>query len=110
MRYSKKISTGLLIETQSGGDPDNPLHLSTMKDNAINNGISASDVEVGYADDEVVAGWLQKEKDDAMTYADKRKAEYDQLNQFEMQFDDKRDGTTTWADAINAIKKKFPKP
>ena len=42
-------------------------------------------------------------------YQRDRKAEYDQLNQFEMQFDDKRDGTTTWVDAINEIKKKFPK-
>tara|TARA_R100000808_G_C2053223_1_gene87837 strand:- start:36 stop:185 length:150 start_codon:yes stop_codon:yes gene_type:complete len=39
----------------------------------------------------------------------KRKAEYDQLNQFEMMFDDKRDGTTTWADTINEIKAKHPK-
>jgi len=46
---------------------------------------------------------------DAQDYARKRKAEYDQLNQFEMQFDDKRDNTTTWVDAINAIKQEFPK-
>ena len=39
----------------------------------------------------------------------KRKAEYDQLNQFEMMFDDKRDGTTTWLDTINEIKAKHPK-
>jgi hypothetical protein len=45
----------------------------------------------------------------AMTYSEKRKEEYDSLNQFEMQFDDQRDGTTTWVDAINAIKAKFPK-
>ena len=47
---------------------------------------------------------------DSKDYARKRKAEYDQLNQFEMQFDDKRDGTTTWVDAINAIKAKHEKP
>lgn len=47
---------------------------------------------------------------DSQDYARKRKAEYDQLNQFELQFDDKRDGTTTWVDAINAIKAKYPKP
>ena len=46
---------------------------------------------------------------DALTYSDKRKAEYDQLNQFEMQFDDKRDGTTTWVDKINEIKGRHPK-
>ena len=46
---------------------------------------------------------------DAQAYARNRKAEYDALNQLEMQFDDKEDGTTTWEDAINAIKKKYPK-
>ena len=43
-------------------------------------------------------------------YSRKRKAEYDQMgNQFEMMFDDKRDGTTTWVDKINEIKAKYPK-
>ena len=51
---------------------------------------------------------LQAE-DDAQEYARNRKEEYDALNQFEMQFDDKEDGTTTWEDAINAIKAKYPK-
>ena len=45
----------------------------------------------------------------ANAYKDKRKAEYDQLNQFEMMFDDKRDGTTTWVDKINEIKSRYPK-
>ena len=42
-------------------------------------------------------------------YQRDRKAEYDKLNQFEMQFDDQRDGTTTWVDAINDIKARYPK-
>ena len=42
-------------------------------------------------------------------YARNRKAEYDQLNQFEMQFDDDRDSTTTWVDTINEIKGRHPK-
>ena len=46
---------------------------------------------------------------DSKEYARKRKAEYDQLNQFEMMFDDKRDGTTTWVDKINEIKQRHPK-
>ncbi len=46
---------------------------------------------------------------DSKEYARKRKAEYDQLNQYEMMFDDKRDGTTTWVDKINEIKKRHPK-
>lgn len=51
---------------------------------------------------------LQSEYD-SQEYARLRKAEYDLLNQFEMQFDDNRDGTTTWPDAINEIKMRYPK-
>ena len=46
---------------------------------------------------------------DSQAYARNRKAEYDQLNQFEMQFDDQLNGTTTWQDAINEIKARHPK-
>ena len=46
---------------------------------------------------------------DSQAYARSRKAKYDLLNQFEMQFDDSANGTTTWIDAINAIKQEFPK-
>jgi hypothetical protein len=44
------------------------------------------------------------------TWLENRQAEYAKLNQFEMQFDDQRDSTTTWVDAVNAIKVKYPKP
>ena len=50
-----------------------------------------------------------KIKYDAQAYARNRKKEYDALNQLEMQFDDEEDGTTTWKDAIAAIKTKYPK-
>ena len=46
---------------------------------------------------------------DSQDYARSRKAEYDQLYQFEMQFDDKEDSTTTWVDKINEIKGRHPK-
>ena len=46
---------------------------------------------------------------DSQAYARSRKQEYDKLNQWEMQFDDNRDGTTTWVDSINEIKERFPK-
>jgi len=42
-------------------------------------------------------------------YARLRKADYDQLNQDELRFDDLRDGTTTWVDAVNEIKARYPK-
>ena len=44
------------------------------------------------------------------TYDIKRKEEYKLMNQFEMQFDDEENGTTTWNDAIKTIKAKYPKP
>jgi len=46
---------------------------------------------------------------DAQEYARKRKIEYDALNQFELMTDDAANGTTTHADAITAIKTKYPK-
>jgi len=46
---------------------------------------------------------------DSQAYARNRKAEYDQLNQYEMQFDDKENTTTTWVDKINEIKGRHPK-
>jgi len=46
---------------------------------------------------------------DSQAYARSRKQEYDKLPQFEMQFDDQRDGTSTWVDSINEIKERFPK-
>jgi len=46
---------------------------------------------------------------DTRTYDEKRRDEYNKLNQFEMQFDDDRDSTTTWVDKINEIKARYPK-
>lgn len=42
-------------------------------------------------------------------YARSRKAAYDLLNQDEMRYDDLVNSTTTWPDAIAAIKAEFPK-
>lgn len=36
--------------------------------------------------------------------------EYAKLNQFEMQYNDQINGTTTWVDTISLIKEKYPKP
>ena len=43
------------------------------------------------------------------TWADKRREEYDQLNQFELIGEDSINGTTNHKDAILAIKAKYPK-
>jgi len=65
--------------------------------------IQPTDAEIQAEITKLQAEW------DSKDYARKRKAEYDQLNQFEMMFDDQRDGTTTWVDKINEIKSRYPK-
>ena len=47
---------------------------------------------------------------DALEYSRLRKAKYDLLNQDEMRYDDVKNTTTTWVDAIDAIKAAHPKP
>ena len=63
-----------------------------------------SDADIQVKVDEFATAW------DAQEYARNRELEYVLLNQFEMQFDDELNDTTTWKDAINAIKAKYPKP
>jgi hypothetical protein len=46
---------------------------------------------------------------DAQAYARSRKAKYNLLNQDEMRYDDLINSTTTWQDAIAAIKTEYPK-
>ena len=46
----------------------------------------------------------------ATQYSRDRKAKYDLLNQDEMRYDDTKNSTTTWVDAIDAIKSAHPKP
>ena len=45
----------------------------------------------------------------SQAYSRSRKAAYDLLNQDEMRYDDLTNTTTTWPDAIAAIKAEFPK-
>ena len=63
-----------------------------------------TDAEIKIRADEFKTEW------DAQEYARNRAVEYNALNQFEMQYDDEENGTTTWKDAIDAIKAKYPKP
>ena len=46
---------------------------------------------------------------DPRNWEQKRVASYRALNQFEMMYDDAVNGTTTWVDAIAAIKAEIPK-
>ena len=107
MRYTKQISTGMVIESQSGGNPDNPLHLSSMTENAVSAGYDESDVEVGYAEDAVVDGWINAQEEASKTYADKRAAEYPSIAD---QLDDiYHNGIDAWKATIKLTKDKYPK-
>ena len=46
----------------------------------------------------------------ATSYQRKRKAEYNKLNQYDLMYQDKVNGTNLWGEAIEAIKSKYPKP
>jgi hypothetical protein len=73
----------------------------TIRDEAA---YDANDNEVPY--DKAQAEALVQ----ANLYKDKRAAEYPSLQeQLDMQYWDSVNGTTTWQDAINAVKAKYPK-
>ena len=80
---------------------------------SINGGTDATDIngDVVVLDESLISTEQARLQAvyDSQAYARNRKAEYDQLNQFEMQFDDKEDSTTTWVDKINEIKGRHPK-
>jgi hypothetical protein len=80
---------------------------------SINGGIDATDANglTVILDEALITAEvtrLQAEYD-SLAYARSRKQEYSALNQFEMQFDDQQNNTTTWVDAINDIKARHPK-
>ncbi len=58
MRYSKQISTGLIIESQSCGDVNNPEHLQSLRNNAEQH-YPSNDIEVGYCTDAELKAMLE---------------------------------------------------
>lgn len=70
----------------------------------LNTGEPPSDYELRTKAEALEAEW------NLLEYARLRRREYLALNQLELMFDDAQDGGTRWADAVNAIKAKYPKP
>jgi len=97
-------STGMFLESHELGFDKN-----TLMRNALSCGFNKDDIEIKELSNSELDIILKAEHEASLTYADKRREEYNQLNQFEMQFDDQRDGTTTWVDKINEIKQRYPK-
>ena len=79
-------------------DQSNPPHKITYWDNANpDTQPTASELETAWT------------AITAMAYSEKRKTAYDELNQYELMYDDKVNSTDKWGEAITAIKNKFPK-
>tara|TARA_B110001452_G_C15151673_1_gene400813 strand:+ start:267 stop:587 length:321 start_codon:yes stop_codon:yes gene_type:complete len=51
-----------------------------------------------------------KREEEGVEYKKLRRKKYKLLNQDELRYDDIKNGTTTWVDAIEAIKLQHPKP
>ena len=74
MRVCIEQATGKLLEAQSGGEGD--AHLEALYRNAQAAGYTPAQVEVKYIPDEEFHTLLAAQTTGAMTYADKRRAEY----------------------------------
>ena len=84
-------------------------NLVTEEDKTYANLVIHSD-DAKPTEQECINGVAQLQADYNNTqYSRSRATEYAALNQFEMQFDDQQNNTTTWVDAINDIKARFPK-
>ena len=103
MKLIRQISTGKTVYREE------PHHEKALVNGSLWTGIDVSDLEVHTQ--ELTEEQYETLLQDETPYADKRKAEYDKLNQFELISDDAIAGNgTSHRDAILAIKKKFPKP
>ena len=80
-----------------------------IKDNVITEWHDSGVTEPTQSEIDAEVIRLQAEYD-ALEYSRLRKAKYDLLNQDEMRYDDVKNSTTTWVDAIDAIKSAHPKP
>jgi hypothetical protein len=71
-------------------------------------GWSLNDYEVGFADANVVDGWIKAQDEAQKTYADKRKAEYPSIGELVVALYDTQDRAEI--DKRRAdVKKKYPK-
>ena len=104
MRYAKLKSTGRIVATQSGGNPDT----DDLDVFASGVGYPVDQLEVGYESDEVVSEWTEAQNEAERTYVDKRKAEYPTIAELVVALydtDDKADIEKLRAE----VKAKYPK-
>ena len=101
MKYIKQKSTNKIVYSE------NPHSDKAMSNAVIETGIDESDLEI--VEEDLSNDEWNKKSFDQESWTIKRRAEYNELNQFEMIGEDAINGTTTHADAIKAIKAKYPK-
>lgn len=102
MFYSKHRDLGTTDSDGVWTEPTEAELTAALSENEYVNPIAPEIWELEKYESE--AAYIAKE------YARDRKAKYDLLNQDEMRFDDSVNSTTTWVDAILAIKAAHPKP
>ena len=79
--YVKEKTTGKILTSISGQDRNNPIHTEAMNNFVTSRGWSLNDYEIGFADDNVVEGWIKEQYEANKTYADKRKEEYPSIEE-----------------------------
>ena len=110
VRYAKNLITGA-VEMQSRGTEGNQADLDVMRSNMIGdgaNGLTPSDVEVGWEEAETVEGWITDFNESLMTYADKRKLEYPSIESLVVALYDTEDKLAI-ENKRAEIKTKYPK-
>jgi hypothetical protein len=109
-RIAIQISTGKIIEMQSGGETiDQELanfRLESLKQNAINSGINESDIKVKWVNEQEYIELKETQKE-PLNYAELRKLSYPSIpNQLDTIF---HSGLDEWKTEIQAIKNQYPK-
>ena len=94
-------SKWVIAEFAEGESYDNRYAYSSVDGVAVKGALLAVDTTEM---ERMAAEWT------ATQYSRDRKDKYDKLNQDEMRYDDVKNSTTTWVDAIDAIKSAHPKP
>ncbi len=109
IRYAKNLVTGA-VEMQSGGTEGNQADIDVMRSNMIGdgtNGLTSSNVEVGWEEESTVIKWINDFNDSLKTYADKRKTEYPTIEECVHAILD--DTLTDLQAKRTAVKNKYPK-
>ena len=95
----EKVDALRTLVTGAFGSDDNAEEVAYLENQSP---VSKADIDAKYA--EMLAEW------DAQEYARKREVEYPPIgDQLDMIYKDMKDGTTTHAEAVEAVKTKHPK-